>query len=46
MYEYDIDNEIVKIGKSLFKFVFRVGDISWVQNTISEYDYLLSVFFE
>jgi hypothetical protein len=28
IYEYDIDSEIIKIEKSLFKFVFRIGGIS------------------
>jgi hypothetical protein len=27
IYEYDIDSEIIKIRKSLFKFVFRAGGI-------------------
>jgi hypothetical protein len=27
IYEYDIDREIIKIRKLLFKFVFRIGRI-------------------
>jgi hypothetical protein len=27
IYEYDIDNEIIKIERSLFEFVFKIGDI-------------------
>jgi hypothetical protein len=27
IYEYDIDSEIIKIKKLLFKFVFRIGEI-------------------
>jgi hypothetical protein len=46
IYEYDIDSETVKIRKSLFKFVFKTDGISWVQDAISEFDYLFSIFFE
>jgi hypothetical protein len=28
IYEYDIDSEITKIKKSLFKFAFRIDEIS------------------
>jgi hypothetical protein len=30
IYEYDIDSEIIKIEKLLFKFVFRAGEIFWI----------------
>jgi hypothetical protein len=46
IYEYHIDSEIFKLGKSLFKFVSRTGRISWIQDSISEVDYLFSAFFE
>jgi hypothetical protein len=46
IYEYDIDSETIKIERSLFKFVFRVGGIFWVQNAISEFDYLFNIYFE
>jgi hypothetical protein len=46
IYEYDIDSETIKIKKLLFKFAFRAGEISWVQDTISEFDYFLNIFFE
>jgi hypothetical protein len=46
IYENDIDSEIVKIGRLLFKFDFRIGEIFWIQNAISEFDYFLNVFFE
>jgi hypothetical protein len=28
IYEYDIDSETIKIKRSLFKFVFKIGGIS------------------
>jgi hypothetical protein len=46
IYEYDIDSEIIKIEKSLFKFAFKAGEISWIQDAISEFDYLFNIFFE
>jgi hypothetical protein len=46
IYEYDIDNEIIKIRRLLFKLVFRIGGISWIQDAISEFDYLFNIFFE
>jgi hypothetical protein len=46
IYEYDIDSEIAKIEKLLFKFVSKIGGIFWIQNAISEFDYLLNIFFE
>jgi hypothetical protein len=46
IYEYDIDSEIIKIKKSLFKLVSKAGNIFWIQNAISEFDYLLNTFFE
>jgi hypothetical protein len=46
IYEYDIDSEIIKIEKSLFKFAFRTGGIFWIQNAISKFDYLFNIFFE
>jgi hypothetical protein len=46
IYEYDIDNETAKIKRLLFKLAFRIGGIFWIQNVISEFDYLFSVFFE
>jgi hypothetical protein len=46
IYEYDIDSEIIKIKRLLFKLAFRTDEISWIQNAISEFDYLLNIFFE
>ena len=46
IYEYDIDSETVRIRRSLFKLVSKVDGIFWIQNAISEYDYLLNAFFE
>jgi hypothetical protein len=46
IYEYDIGSEIIKIKRLLFKFVFRIGEIFWIQNAISEFDYLFNIFFE
>jgi hypothetical protein len=46
IYEYDIDSETIKIGKSLFKFAFRIDGIFWIQNAISKFDYLFNIFFE
>jgi hypothetical protein len=46
IYEYDIDSETAKIKKSLFKLASRTDRISCIQNAISEFDYLLNIFFE
>jgi hypothetical protein len=46
IYEYDIDSEIIKIERLLFKFVFRIDGIFWIQDAISEFDYLFNIFFE
>jgi hypothetical protein len=46
IYEYDIDSEIIKIKKSLFKFASKVDGIFWIQNAISKFDYLFNIFFE
>jgi hypothetical protein len=30
IYEYDIDSEIAKIERLLFKLVFKIDGISWI----------------
>jgi hypothetical protein len=46
IYEFHIDSETLKLKKSLFKLASRAGGISWIQDSISEIDYLFSIFFE
>jgi hypothetical protein len=46
IYEYDIDSETAKVERLLFKLVFRIGGIFWIQDAISEFDYLFNIFFE
>jgi hypothetical protein len=46
IYEYDIERESVNIERVLFKLAFRIDGIFWIQNAISKFDYLFSIFFE
>jgi hypothetical protein len=45
IYEYDIDSEIIKIERLLFKLASKIDEIFWIQDAISKLNYFLNIFF-